>query len=143
VRKINDAGLKLIKSFEGLKLTAYQDSVGVWTIGYGHTTGVRKGQTITAEEAEQFLLEDLTEACTKVEELVKVPVLDNAFAALVSFVFNVGWWNFAKSTLLKKLNAFDYSGAAKEFLRWNKTDGKVLAGLTRRRKAESELFEAK
>lgn len=140
MRQINKAGLDLIKSFEGLRLKAYQDSVGVWTIGYGHTKTATPGMVISEPEAEAMLRNDLAEAQGAVERLVKQPLNDNEYAALVSFVFNLGSGNFSRSTLLKKLNAGNRKGAADQFLVWNKAGGKVLAGLTRRRQAERALF---
>lgn len=128
------------KEFEGCKLTAYQDSVGVWTIGFGHTSGVYEGQVITQEQADEFLLSDLRTAINAVESLVKVPINDEQKSALVDLVFNIGQGNFAGSTLLKLLNKKQYELAAKEFLRWNRAGGVVLAGLVRRRAAESEMF---
>lgn len=141
----NDAGVALIKSFEGLRLKAYHDSVGVLTIGFGHTSAagaplVTKGLTITDDEAEQILRTDLLLYEDVVEEAVTVPLTGNQFAALVSFTYNLGGGNLRSSTLLRKLNAGDYAGAADEFARWDKAGGKVLAGLTRRRAAERELF---
>lgn len=137
---INDNALELIKRFEGLRLTAYKCPAGVWTIGYGHTANVLRGQRCTEIQAELWLMDDLREAEQAVDDLVKVPLTDNQRGALVSFVFNVWAGNFIASTLLKKLNAGDYAGAADEFRRWNKAGGKVLAGLTRRRDAEAALF---
>lgn len=139
-RLINQEGLDLIKSFEGLRTSAYRDSVGVPTIGYGHTKGVKMGQTISETQAEQFLREDLADAEAGVEKWVKVPLSDNEFAALVSFTFNLGVGSLSKSTLLRKLNADKRNEAAVEFLKWNRAGGKVLEGLTRRRKAEHDLF---
>ncbi len=139
---INDAALELIKRHEGLRTTAYKCPAGVWTLGYGHTRYVRQGQQCTETQAEVWLMDDLRESEQAVDYLVKVPLTDNQRGALVSFVFNVGAGNFAASTLLRKLNAGDYAGAADEFARWNKASGKVLAGLTRRRAAEAELFSA-
>lgn len=146
--KTNDAGVALIKQFEGLRLNAYADPAHGWavpTIGYGHTSAagaplVKKGMTITAEEAEAILRRDLGQYEAAVLDAVKVPITTNQFAALVSFTFNVGPGNLLPSTLLKKLNAGDYAGAADQFGRWNKADGKTLAGLTKRRAAERALF---
>jgi lysozyme len=142
--KISKEGLDLIKKFEGLRLKAYKCPAGVWTIGYGSTVGVVGGQEITEEEAEKLLLDDVFSAWRAVMELVTVPLSQEQFDALVSFVFNVGIGNFSKSTLLKKLNAGDYLGAAKEFLKWDKATvngvKKPLAGLTKRRIMEKELF---
>jgi GH24 family phage-related lysozyme (muramidase) len=137
-------GIDLIKHFESLFLKAYQDPVGVWTIGWGHTGlkhkdgTVHKGRTITESEAEELLKHDLRSFADRVTKLVKVKVTDDQFGALVSFDFNTG--SLHKSTLLKKLNAGDYDGAADEFLKWNKAGGQVLRGLTRRRKSERNLF---
>lgn len=138
--KTNDAGIELIKKFEGLYLKAYQDPIGIWTIGYGHTGGVKAGQKITAAEAEALLRVDLLTAEGDVARLVKVPLTPNQHAALVSFAFNLGGGNLAKSTLLKRLNAKDYLGAANEFPKWNKAGGKILSGLVKRRAAEQRLF---
>ena len=138
---IGPAGLELIKEFEGCKLTAYLDSVGVPTIGYGHTKGVKIGLRCTQEEADAWLLEDLKDAETCVNGAVTVPLTQNEFDALVSFVFNFGCTKFRGSTLLRKLLDSDYDGAALEFRRWDRAGGQVLAGLTRRRAAEERLFE--
>ncbi len=139
--KYSSVGLELTKQFEGCELKAYQDQVGVWTIGYGHTgTDVKKGLTITEEQASTLLAADVAWAVTCVNKSVKVAINQNQFDALVDFVFNLGCANLGQSTLLRLLNAGDSSGAAKEFLRWNRAGGKVLAGLTRRRQAEMDLF---
>jgi len=138
---LSEDGLELIKTYEGLRLKAYQDSVGVWTIGYGHTRTAKPGMTITAEEAEALLRQDLADAEKAVTRLVKVPLSDNQYSALVSFVFNLGSGNFSMSTLLRKINAGDMAGAAKEFKRWNRAGKKVLAGLVKRRDAEAALFQ--
>lgn len=139
--RTSQAGIDLIKSFEGCKLRAYQDSVGVWTIGVGHTRGVRQNDSCTQDEADELLHGDLLTAEEDIARLVKVPLTDNEHAALVSWVFNLGSANLFGSTLLKKLNKMDYAGAAAEFPRWNRAGGQVLAGLTRRRLAEKQLFE--
>ena len=133
-------GTKILKFFEGCKLTAYQDSVGVWTIGYGHTKGVYAGMSITQEEAEQMLLTELEEYEGYVEKYVTVPLTQNQFDALVVWVYNLGPTNFRNSTLLKELNSGNYTAAGKEITRWNKAGGKVLAGLVKRREAEALLF---
>ncbi len=145
--KTNAAGIRLIKSFEGYRLTAYQCPAKVWTIGYGHTGTVegkpiKAGMRITEEKAAALLQEDLTGFEKSVKSLVKVKLTENQFAALVSFTYNVGAGNLKRSTLLKKLNAGDYKGAAAEFTKWNKAGGIVLAGLVRRRKEEQSLFLA-
>lgn len=141
----SDKGIALIKQFEGCKLTAYQDSVGVWTIGYGWTQPVdgkpiRAGMTIKQETAERLLKTGLVSYESDVSRLVKVGLNQGQFDALVSFTYYLGARSLSTSTLLRKLNAGDYAGAAEEFLRWNKAGGKVLNGLTRRRGAERALF---
>ncbi|AYL07968.1 lysozyme (plasmid) [Enterobacter asburiae] len=143
--QISDKGIALIKQFEGCKLTAYQDSVGVWTIGYGWTKPVdgkpiRAGMTIKQETAERLLKTGLVSYENDVSRLVKVDLTQGQFDALVSFTYNLGARSLSTSTLLRKLNAGDYAGASDEFLRWNKAGGKVLNGLTRRREAERALF---
>ena len=141
----SEKGIALIKQFEGCRLTAYQDSVGVWTIGYGWTKPVdgkpiRAGMTIKQETAERLLKTGLVSYENDVSRLVKVDLTQGQFDALVSFTYNLGARSLSTSTLLRKLNAGDYAGAADEFLRWNKAGGKVLNGLTRRREAERALF---
>ncbi|EUL63066.1 hypothetical protein P838_04401 [Enterobacter hormaechei] len=141
----SEKGIALIKQFEGCKLTAYQDSVGVWTIGYGWTQPVdgkpiRARMTIKQETAERLLKTGLVSYESDVSRLVKVGLTQGQFDALVSFTYNLGARSLSTSTLLRKLNAGDYAGAADEFLRWNKAGGKVLNGLTRRREAERALF---
>lgn len=141
----SEKGIALIKEFEGCKLTAYQDSVGVWTIGYGWTQPVdgkpiRAGMTIKQETAERLLKTGLVSYESDVSRLVKVGLTQGQFDALVSFTYNLGARSLSTSTLLRKLNAGDYAGAADEFLRWNKASGKVLNGLARRREAERALF---
>lgn len=138
--KISQKGIDLIKQFEGCKLTAYKCPSGVWTIGYGHTKGVYEGQKITQKQAEKFLKEDLKAFEKGVNKCVLVSINQNQFDALVSFAFNCGTGAFSKSTLLEKLNQKDYTGAAREFLRWNKSNGVILNGLVRRRNAERKLF---
>jgi lysozyme len=137
---ISTAGIALIKQFEGCRLEAYLDSVGVPTIGYGSTEGVTMGDKITQDEADALLLEDLVRFEKCVNEHVDVPITQEQFDSLVCFAFNVGCGALIGSTLLKLLNAGNYNAAAQQFLRWDKAGGKVLAGLTRRRQAESDLF---
>ena len=144
-RQTNSSGVNLIKSFEGLRLKAYQDAVGVWTIGYGHTSAagpptVYAGQTISEAEAESILQKDLELFENGVRNLVKVPINSDQFSALVSFSFNLGLGALGDSTLLRKLNAGDYQGAADEFPRWVKAGGQTLLGLVKRRDAERALF---
>lgn len=139
-KRTNANGLKLIKSFEGLRLRSYRDAVGIWTIGYGTTRGVRPGMTITEAEAETFLQQDLVRFEEAISDALRVPVNDNQFSALACFTYNVGPGAFRSSTLLKLLNQSNIYGAADQFPRWNKAGGRPLAGLTRRRKAERLLF---
>lgn len=133
-------GLNLIKQFEGLKLHAYRCPADVWTIGYGHTVSVGANDVITEEQAIDLLRQDVAESERAINQHVHVPLTQNQFDALISFIFNLGVGNFRTSTLLKKLNAGDYEGAAQEFRRWVKAGGKTLPGLVRRREAESALF---
>lgn len=138
--RISEKGIELIKSFEGLRLEAYLDSVAVPTIGYGHTRGVKLGQTITQEQADALLEEDIHEFELAIQRLVHVNLTQNQFDALVSFTFNLGIGSLKQSTLLKKLNAGDITGAANEFNRWVYAGGKKLTGLVKRRSAERLLF---
>jgi lysozyme len=133
----------IIKKHEGLRLEAYPDpgSGGdPWTIGYGHTKNVKKGDKITVTQAEVFLDEDMFHAYSVVDRLVTVPLTRQQRDALCSFVFNVGGEALRKSTLLKLLNQGKYKEAADQLLRWNKASGKVMTGLTTRRKEERALF---
>nr|WP_199065153.1 lysozyme [Chromobacterium sp. ASV5] len=139
--KTSQNGIALIQKFEGLRLIAYQDVVGVWTIGYGHTgPDVRAGMIITQTQADQLLQQDLTKFEAGVSRLVNVSLQQNQFDALVSFSYNLGLGNLQSSTLLKLLNAGDYVGAAEQFLRWNMAGGRDLPGLTARRATERALF---
>ncbi len=144
-RHVNPEGLALIQQWEGLRLTAYRDPVGVWTIGYGHTDAagpptVLPGLALTAAEATDLLRRDLARFETAVEAMVRVPLTDNQFAALVSFAYNVGTGNLSKSTLLKKLNAGDHAAVPHELAKWTRAGGKVLPGLANRRAAEAGLW---
>jgi len=136
-------GLDLIKSFEGLRLTAYRCPADIPTIGYGTTAGVKMGDTITKERAEELLREDVKRFEGYIERLVKVPLTQGQWDALSSFVYNLGPGALEKSTLLRLLNAGDYSGAAAQFDRWVYASGKKLSGLVKRRAAERALFEGK
>jgi len=139
--KISAAGIELLKQFEGCRLTAYQDSVGVWTIGFGTTAGVKEGQTISQVKAEEYLRFDLAIFEKAVTESLKVPVNQNQFDALVSFTYNVGVSAFRSSTLLNLINEkTDKKVVATEFSKWVKAGNQTLPGLVSRRKAESELF---
>ena len=129
----SEAGLQLIESFEGLRLNSYQDSVGVWTIGYGHTQGIKPGQTITQQQAQAFLQQDLGVAESAVNKL-GLTLTDNQFAALVSFTFNLGGGN------LNKLMSQGLAAAPDRILLFDHAGGRQLPGLTRRRQAERALF---
>lgn len=136
--KISERGISLIKRFEGIRLEAYQDSVGVWTIGYGHTEGVKQGDKISAEQADALLMYDLAIFQRGVNKSVTAAITQGQFDALVSFAFNLGVSALQGSTLLRKLNAG--SDASGEFERWVYAGGVKLAGLVRRREAERALF---
>lgn len=144
--KLNKAGADLIKSFEGCKLTSYVCSAGHNTIGYGNTfyedgTKVKPGDKITQERAESMFELIASDFAKKVVPLVKSQVNENQFGALVSFAYNAGVGNLQKSTLLKKVNANPSDATIRdEFMKWDKAAGKPLAGLTRRRKAEADLY---
>jgi len=139
----SDQGLALTEQFEGLRLTAYQDSIGVWTIGYGHTgPDVQPGLAITQEQAGALLLQDVAGAAAAVNRLVTVPLTQNQFDALVDFTFNAGQGNLASSTLLRELNAGNTAGAAAQFLVWVYAGGVQLPGLAKRRQAEAALFQS-
>ncbi|NBB11834.1 lysozyme [Pseudomonas sp. SLFW] len=136
-------GFDLIKSAEGLRLTAYPDPAtggDPWTIGYGTTRGVKQGMRITVDQADQYLKADVARFEPELANLVKVPLTQNQWDALMSFVYNLGSANLASSTLLKLLNVGDYARAAEQFPRWNKAAGKEMPGLTKRRLAERSLF---
>ena len=138
--KISSTGVDLIKHFESCKLTAYQDSVGIWTIGWGHTGSVKKGDIWTQGEADNILLNDLDKFEGYVNQYVKVPLTQNQFDALVSWTFNLGPGNLKSSTMLTKLNEKKYDEVPSQMKRWNKAGGKVLHGLERRRNAEAAMF---
>jgi len=133
-------GFDLIKKWEGLRLEAYLCTAGVPTIGYGHTKGVKLGDVCTEDQANQWLLEDMLEASEAIDRLVKVPLNNNQYGALTSFVFNLGWGNLQTSTLLKMLNEGKYLEASNQFLRWNKVKGVTSTGLSNRRAEEMKLF---
>lgn len=145
--KISNNGLNLIKEFEGLSLKPYLDAVNIPTIGFGSTyyeDGTKvtlKDKPITEERATQLLEFIANKTFSEnINKVVKVPLSQNQFDALVSFAYNIGNKNFNWSTLLKKLNQSDYDGASLEFGRWNQAGGKILNGLVLRRQKEKELF---
>ncbi|HEY1809687.1 MAG TPA: lysozyme [Acidobacteriaceae bacterium] len=134
-------GLALTEQFEGCRLTAYQDQVGVWTIGYGHTgPEVCAAMTITSEDAQALLARDVSNAAAFVNKIVQVQITQEEFDALVDFVFNLGVGSFERSTLLRLLNAGDFASAAAQFALWDRAGGAFVAGLLRRRQAETALF---
>lgn len=149
---ISDRGLDIIRQEEGLRLIAYKDSIGKWTIGYGHTKGVNPGDTCSKDQAEAWLVEDCAEAENIVTKNVTAPLTENQFSALVSFVFNVGpgkrdvkdgfvtLKSGNQSTLLRMLNLKDFAAAAYQIGLWNKAGGVMLPGLVKRREAEKRLF---
>lgn len=139
--KITNKGINLIKKFEGLRLEAYLCPAGVWTIGYGHTKGVKKGQVITQLEADNLLKEDLRSFEKGVTSLIKSNINQNQFDSLVSFAFNLGLANLKNSTLLKKVNSNSNDRTiVDEFIKWIYAGGKPLEGLKRRRQAEAYLY---
>ena len=141
--KISLEGLALIKRFEGCRLESYKCSANVLTIGYGHTSGVKETDTITQDEADKLLQEDVEQFEKHVDDNVTVELGQSQFDSLVAWTFNLGVGNLRESTMLKKLNSEDYASVPSEMKRWNKAGGKTLDGLIRRRKAESLLFESK
>ena len=144
--QVSTAGINLICGFEGLKLKAYDDGVGVWTIGFGTTIypngiKVKKGDTCTEAQAKAYMAHDLKKFESAVNSAVTVPINQNQFDALVSLTYNIGTGALKESTLLKKLNEADYKGASAQFNVWNKGGGKVMQGLVNRRVVERKLFE--
>lgn len=143
--KTSDAGIALIKRWEGCRLTAYLCPANVWTIGVGHTAAMGdpspvSGMRITEAEADAILRRDLAKIERDVDAAVAVHLNQRQFDTLVSFVFNVGIGAFRKSTLLKKLNATDYDAVPSELMKWNRAGGRVMPGLTNRRKAEADFW---
>lgn len=143
---ISPNGIALISTFEQLRESAYPDpgtGGAPWTLGYGHTAGVKEGDTCNPDQALAWLQNDAQGAAACVNAATKVILTQNQFDALASLVFNIGCHNFDGSGLLKTLNAGDYQGASRHFSAWNKANGTILAGLSRRRQAEMELFLSK
>lgn len=142
--KTSADGRRFIEAFEGRRLTAYQDSVGIWTIGFGHTTAagepyITRDMTITGDEADRILAADLAKVERQVLGCIKQPLNQAQFDALVSFTFNLGQGNLSRSSLARRVNAGDYEVAG-EFIKWNRAGNQVLDGLTRRRKAEARMW---
>ena len=147
---ISDEGINIIKHFEGCptdedgKCVAYQDAVGVWTIGFGHIKDVQEGDKWSKEKADFMLWRELEDEYESyINDYVHVPLVQCQFDALCSWVYNLGPANLKKSTLLKVLNNGEYDKVGEQIKRWNKAGGKVLQGLVRRREAEALLFEGK
>ena len=134
------AGIQLTERFEGCRLAAYPDTGGVWTIGYGHTHGVIEGMTCTLEQAQIWLERDIQAAADAVNSLVQISLKQPEFDALVDFVFNLGAGAFARSTMLKDINAGKFAAAALQFPLWDHDAGRVLAGLLHRRLTEEAEF---
>jgi len=137
---ISTAGVDLLTHFEGLRLEAYQDSVGVWTIGYGHTKGVTPSMKITESQANNLLKTELIEYQNYINEMVEVKLSQCQFDALVCWVYNLGPTNFKSSTLLTLLNQEVKFQIPEQIRRWNRAGGKILKGLVRRREAEALMF---
>jgi lysozyme len=140
---ISKEGLALIKKFEGCELEAYRCPAGVWTIGFGTIKDVKEGDRITKDEANHLLEEEMIEYESYINDMVDVPLEQNQFDALCSWVFNLGSKNLSESTLLRVLNDGKYEEVPQQIKRWNKANGEVLNGLIRRREAEALLFEGK
>lgn len=138
----SNACYTIVKKWEGLRLKAYKDSNGVWTIGYGttDTTVAFEGNTITKKIAEEYIIRDVLDAFDTINKLVKAPLSQPQADALGCLIYNIGESQFSRSTLLKKLNTKDYLGAWAEFPKWRKAGGKVVAGLVSRRQDEAALF---
>ena len=141
--KLSQRGIDLIKQFEGYSSKAYPDPAtggAPWTIGYGTTNGVKPGMIITAEQAERMLRDDVAKFESGVSSLITAPTTQGQFDAMVSLAYNIGLGNFGKSTLLKKHNYRCYTCAADQFRVWNRANGKVMNGLTKRRAAERQVY---
>ncbi|AGN34073.1 endolysin [Aeromonas phage pIS4-A] len=141
--KLSQRGIDLIKQLEGYSSKAYPDPAtggAPWTIGYGTTKGVKPGMVITAQQAEKMLRDDVAKFESGVSSLITAPTTQGQFDAMVSLAYNIGLGNFGKSTLLKKHNARCYTCAADQFRVWNRANGKVMNGLTKRRAAEREVY---
>ena len=142
--EVSDHGIQFVCQHEGCRLQAYLDTANppVWTIGYGSTSDVDPGLIITVAEAQQRLKDDLQVAVNCINKMVTVPLTQNEFDALTSFVFNIGCLAFRKSTLLEKLNNSDYDGACAEFSKWTRAGDAHPAGLVKRRADEARLFDS-
>lgn len=136
--------IDLIKRYEGFRPQAYQDSVGVWTIGYGTTIingqPVKQGMTITQDQALQLVQQEVNKLWSRIESILKVKINDNQMNALIDFAYNLGFGSLRNSTLMRLVNESKFDEAANQFPRWVYAGGKVLPGLVRRREAERQLF---
>lgn len=140
--RINEEGLDLIKSCEGLRLVSYPDVTGIWTIGYGHTgSDVAEGQAISVQQAADLLIADIARTEHGVTEALEVEVNPNQFSAMVSFAYNVGLGNFQKSSLLRFTNQEKFEEAALSFERWIYAGGHTVSGLIKRRGLEEQLYK--
>jgi len=137
---LKDEELNFIREVEGLEHNAYQDEGGVWTIGYGHTRGVKEGDSISTHKANTYLNTDLIAFEIQLQRLVRVELTQNQYTALLSFIYNIGATQFAKSTLLKYVNEKKFDLVPDELRKWNRVNGEVSLGLTRRRDKEAILF---
>ena len=146
MRHINERGIEMVKSFEGISLKPYLCPANVWTVGYGATRSSTGGpidpdmEAISETEAEALLIRDLGSSEGWVRRLIKTALTENQYSALTSFTFNVGAGALQRSTLRMKLNSEEFQGAADEFPKWHRAGGRILAGLVRRRVAEQTLF---
>lgn len=142
---VNEKGLALIRQCEGFRGRAYRDAVGVWTIGFGHTSmagapEVKPGLVVSRDKASQILARDVEMFAEGIANVITTELNDNQFSALVSFAYNVGLGNFKKSSVLKAVNANDVEAVPRRLALWSKAGGRVLPGLVKRRAAEAELF---
>jgi lysozyme len=140
VQRVGPLGLQLIEYFEGLRLTAYYDTSGIISIGYGHTGGVTPGETITFDQAVTFLSEDLATAENTVLSNVSARLTQTQFDAIVSFVYNIGSGNFLTSSVYNDLQRFNFTTIPYDLSLWNRSGGRVSEGLVTRRHAEAVLF---
>ena len=139
--RISTVGVDLIKEFEGCKLEAYQCSADVWTIGYGHTRHVSKGDTISQDQADKYLLDDIAWVEVHCDRLITVPLNQHQHDAIVSWCYNLGCGNLRASTMLRVINAGEFDKVSEQIVRWDNVNGQPVAGLTRRRSAEAVLFD--
>lgn len=137
---INAAGLELIQDFESCRLEAYQDSIGRWTLGYGRTQGIIPGMTCTQQEADEWFEDDINFVAARLSHILPTTLTENQYSACVSLAYNIGVARFRQTEMLVLLKAGAFQSAADEFLKFNHAGGHVVDGLTRRRKAERELF---